>query len=144
MMISFPIGKEEQLMKSIKKRLESLDVQELTEEPLSESLCARIIAKRFLKTWKKMPNTLFRKQSCGNAPLSVCNTAYRFILKQKLKEGKNPKCGSSISSQEAIALGFPGWDPELDHAAQIAWKNTCDQIHGENHKPPDYVESQAN
>ena len=80
-MKQYPLGKEAELMADIQNRLG--DVGEIKEDPLSETLTARILAKRFMNKWRNdtSQNILFSKEHCGTATERVCTNAYRFTLK---------------------------------------------------------------
>ena len=119
-----------------------MGIEELKDEPLSNTLCARIIAKRFLLAWNQMPTMPFRYASCGKAPKKVCDSAYKFILKLRAKKGQSLNCNQIPSSEKAKKSGFPGWDSNFDAAAEKAWADNCNQNRVENQKPPDYRASQ--
>ena len=51
LMKQYPFGKERELISEIQRRLS--DVGEIKEDPLSQTLTARILAKRFVSKWKK-------------------------------------------------------------------------------------------
>jgi len=144
LMAKYPIGKEMQMIEGIQHRITTMDIEELKEDPLSETLCSRIIAKRFLKTWKKLKTTPYRYTACGNAPKSVCEAGYRFILKQRIKDGIRTDCSTAISSERAVELGFPSWENAMESAVSREWENLCKQLSGQNQKAPDHQESQAN
>ena len=142
-MTRFPLGKEPEMIAAIQTRVESLGVDELDEEPLSQTLCSRIIAKRFLSHWEHNKSTPFRYSACGKAPKTVCDSVYKFILKQQAKRGKQLVCNEVITPTRAFELGFPKWSEPMNSSAVNAWENGCKQQSGQNQKPPDFQESQS-
>ena len=65
LMKQFPLGKERELIAEIQKRLS--DVGEIKTDPLSQTLPARILAKRFVSKWQKNKSLQFSKEHCGTA-----------------------------------------------------------------------------
>lgn len=122
-MQQYPMGKEAELIAEIKKRL--VDVGEIKEDPLSETLTARILAKRFMNKWRNdtSKQIRFSQEHCGTAPEHVCANSYRFTL--KLSRRKPSTCITPMDPLLVQQAGMPLWTAEFDLLAMDAWEDFC-------------------
>ena len=120
-MTQFPFGKERELIAEIKRRLS--DVGEIKEDRLSETLTARIVAKRFVSKWHKNTTLVFSKEHCGTAGETICANAYRFALKLSRRRPKN--CVSPMDPIIVKQARMPLWDEDFEMLAMDAWEDFC-------------------
>ena len=121
LMKQFPLGKERELIAEIQKRLS--DVGEIQEDPLSQTLPARILAKRFVSKWQKNTTLQFSKEHCGTANDFICTNAYRFTL--KLSRRKPKVCVVPMDPLVVKQARMPLWSEEFDMLAMDAWEDFC-------------------
>ncbi len=124
----FPKGEEEALIEELLLRLGKKG--ELEEDKISESLPAKIIARRFFRRHKDSSELRFSMEACGSAPKSVCSQAYRFVVHmQKEREGKRlPRpCSIPISEAQVISAELVVWEDSFHQQALDVWENLCRQ-----------------
>jgi hypothetical protein len=136
----FPLGQEVELIGEIQRRMKGAGVEELPEEPLSQTLTARIIARRYLVQNRALP---FDAPFCGQAPPSVCTDAYRFAIKLSGRGSLPSDCTLPMGMDRAAAAGLPVWAPAFAGPAQAAWQNLCSRSSGRGHRPPDHAASRG-
>ena len=121
LMKQFPLGKERELIAEIQKRLS--DVGEIKTDPLSQTLPARILAKRFVSKWQKNKSLQFSKEHCGTADEIICANAYRFTL--KLSRRKPKVCVVPMDPLVVKQAKMPLWSAEFEILAMDAWEDFC-------------------
>ncbi|MBM75869.1 MAG: hypothetical protein CMK59_10755 [Proteobacteria bacterium] len=124
----FPKGKELELIEEIARRFQHKE--ELKNDKISESLPAKIIARRFFQRYVDNKKIRFSEDMCGSAPREICTQAYRFVIQmQKDREKKTfPKpCSIPMSDHQVQAAGFVLWEEGFILSALEAWENTCRQ-----------------
>ena len=121
LMQRYPLGKEQELIAEIKKRLS--DVGEIKEDRLSETLPARILARRFMSKWAKNKNLLFTKEHCGNVTDEICTNVYRFTLKMSRRRPQH--CVEPMDPLVIKKARMPMWDPSFETFALDAWEDFC-------------------
>ena len=138
LMKQFSLGQEQELQKEIHNRMVSLQIEELQEDPISETLVSRIAARRFLQVQKKDPQVVFDSAFCGTAKTANCIDAYRFAIKMAGK-GRLPKnCTLPMDRQRVVAAGLPSWADSFSASAQEAWQNLCSRQNNRNQKASDH------
>ena len=123
LMQRFPSGKEQALMQYISEQIQTLNGAEIENDPLSHSLVARILARRFRNRGKKDNALSFSTAHCGNAPSSICQQAYRFVI--KLEKRIPRPCRTSPIQVELKEQGFPLWAENFSASAQKVWQEIC-------------------
>ena len=137
----YPKGQEVAMMTAIQSRMNNLGLQKVSEEPIHETLTARVVARRFESDWRSNPNVAFSSEDCGDLPDAICIDAYRIAIKQ-IGRGKLPNpCVLPMSVDSALNVGLPTWHSDLDDSVQAAWKSLCHATYGPQ-KAPDYASSQ--
>jgi hypothetical protein len=121
LMKQYPFGKERELISEIQRRLS--DVGEIKEDPLSQTLTARILAKRFVSKWKKNNELLFSEEHCGTAGMSICSDAYRFSL--KLTRRRPQVCVVPMDVLLVKKARMPRWSEDFELQAMDAWEDFC-------------------
>ncbi|MEC7984164.1 MAG: hypothetical protein VX278_03305 [Myxococcota bacterium] len=123
LMTRFPAGQEEELMRHISEQIQNLSGAELQNDPLSHSLVARIIARRFRKRWQRESSHTFSATDCGSAPPTICQQAYRFAIKL---EKRLPKpCRTAPRREELLSQQFPVWQDSFSDSAMGVWRELC-------------------
>ncbi len=137
----YPKGKEVAMMKSIQQRMQNLGLDQVSKEPIHETLTARVVARRFESAWRNNRQYKFSQRECGELPEEICVDAYRISIKQ-IGKGRLPKpCALPMSTVNVTAAGLPIWSEELQDGVQKAWKSLCHATFGPQ-KAPDYASSQ--
>ena len=137
----FPKGKEVAMMDSIEQRMLKLGLDEVSSEPIHQTLTARVVARRFESAWRNNRQYPFSLRECGGLPESICVDAYRIAIKQ-IGKGLLPKpCTVPMSIETVAGVGLPVWSDGLNTAVQSAWKSLCHATYGPQ-KSPDYASSQ--
>lgn len=137
----YPKGQEVSMMNAIQSRMNNLGLQKVSEEPIHETLTARVVARRFESGWRNNPSMPFSKDDCGELPDAICVDAYRIAIKQ-IGRGTLPNpCVHPMSIESVRSVGLPIWHTDLDDSVQTAWKSLCHATYGPQ-KAPDYASSQ--
>ena len=137
----YPKGKELAMMEGILLRMTNIGLGELSDEPIHETLTARVVARRFEAGWRSSPRLRFSVDQCGELPQDVCIDAYRIAIKQ-IGRGRLPKsCRLPMKVEQVLEVGLPGWVSNMDEILQPAWKSLCHATYGPQ-KAPDYASSQ--
>ena len=123
LMQRFPSGTEKQLTQHIKREIQALGGTELRNDPLSQTLVSRIIARRFLQQWQKNRQLLFPSGFCGAASSEVCMKGYRFVLRLR-KKLPEPCIMPSLKNAQEEAM-FPFWEPLFQDQATRVWSEVC-------------------
>ena len=123
LMKRFPIGKEKELTQHIQQEIRDLGGTELRNDPLSQTLVSRIIARRFLQQWQKNNQLLFPSGFCGAASSDICMKGYRFVLRLRKRLPEPCTIPSSKSVQESAM--FPLWEPFFQAYARQVWSEIC-------------------
>ena len=119
----FPAGEELALIQHISQQIQTLNGAEIENDPLSQSLVARILARRFRNRWQKERTLSFSKVYCGRAPSSICQQAYRFVI--KLEKRTPTPCRTVPIPAELTAQGFPIWADDFSASARAVWQELC-------------------
>lgn len=137
----YPKGQEVAMMNAIQSRMDNLGLQKVSEEPIHETLTARVVARRFESSWRNNPSMTFSSDDCGELPVAICVDAYRIAIKQ-IGRGKLPSpCVLPMSVESVRSVGLPVWNEDLEDSVQTAWKSLCHATYGPQ-KAPDYASSQ--
>ena len=138
LMRRFSLGQEDALQQEILSRMQSLQIEELQEDPISETLVSRIVARRYLQSRKKNPDLRFNTTFCGVASKANCIEAYRFSIKMA-GQGKLPEdCTLPMDDRRLIEANLPLWEESFSLSAQSAWKNLCSRQTNRNQKTSDH------
>ena len=141
LMKRFALGQEKELQKEIQSRVTSLQIEELKNDPITETLVSRIVARRFLLAFKKDSTLEFSSSFCGTAQPENCIDAYRFVIKMAGKGRLPSNCSLPMDHQRVQQLSFPVWGDAFEKQAQKAWKNLCSHATNRNQKTPDHQAS---
>jgi len=127
LMHRFPIGQETAMSQYIQTEIQQLGGEELRNDPLSQTLVSRIIARRFLKQWRKDNKLLFPSKFCGTASEDICMKGYRFVIRLGNQLPKPCKVPSSQSLSTELRL--PYWEDAFQAKAFRVWSEICRNSH---------------
>ena len=119
----FPMGKEQELSLAIQEEIILLGGVELPNDPLSDTLVSRIVARRFLKAWRVDSTIRFPSTYCGNIEQEGCKRAYRFVIRLGRKMPK--PCGVPPSFDALTLAKIPRWENDFYDEALQVWSELC-------------------
>lgn len=119
----FPTGKEAEMSVAIQNEIALLGGVELSNDPLSETLVSRIIARRFLKAWRMDTQLLFPSNYCGSIGTEGCRLAYRFVV--RLQRSVPKPCVVPPSFDALTQAKIPRWEDGFYDDALRVWSELC-------------------
>ena len=122
-MKQYPVGREKEMSRAIQSEILRLGGTELSNDPLSQTLVSRIVARRFLKEWRLYPEIRFPGRFCGNLDDEGCQLAYRFVLRIHAKK-PNP-CHVPPSFDVLKKMQIPYWEDFFHDSAVRVWSEAC-------------------
>jgi hypothetical protein len=125
LMQRFSIGKEQELSAFIQTEITVLGGEELTHDPLSQTLVSRIVARRFRKEWNSNKNLRFPAHFCGTSSAQDCTRAYRFVVRL----GKTLPSPCLIPPPPSVLKEseIPMWEERFHSSAIQVWSELCAQ-----------------
>lgn len=119
----YPLGEERAFEAFVAERVTAMGLQSTRPDYPGEQ-CARLIARR---RGRQGPQPPFRLAECGTASASVCQEAYRVILRERLQGGSLAQelCAAPVTAEAVAAAGLPAWEEDAAALAEAAWAQTC-------------------
>ena len=124
----YGLGQELELTAWIEERVVAYGLQSTRPDYAGEQV-ARVIARRRSRTG---PAPTFTRAECGTASDSVCQEAYRVIVRER-DQGRRISqgvCATTVDSASVTAAGLPGWEEDVADVVRAAWVQICREARG--------------
>ena len=119
----YPKGREKEMSAAIQTEITRLGGTELSNDPLSKTLVARIVARRFLKEWRLDQELRFPDHFCGNLEQEGCRLAYRFVIRLQAKKPTPCRIPPSLDALKISQI--PYWEDFFYDDAVRIWSEMC-------------------
>ena len=119
----YPAGQEKEMSHAIQDEITRLGGTELSNDPLSQTLVSRIVARRFLKEWRLDSDVRFPSHFCGNLDQNGCRLAYRFAIRLRAKKPKPCRIPPSLDALKNNQIPF--WEDHFHDDAVRVWSEVC-------------------
>ncbi|MAA79987.1 MAG: hypothetical protein CL916_12100 [Deltaproteobacteria bacterium] len=119
----YSMGQEQEMSHAIQAEITQLGGVEIANDPLSQTLVSRIVARRFLKEWRLNEDIRFPDQFCGNLDQTGCRLAYRFVIRLHAKN--ITPCPIPPSFETLKKYHIPYWEDDFYDDAIRVWSEVC-------------------